>query len=52
LVDDRATDSRRPGEEAADPTARPWITLDTGADIAGQLQRQWGRLCHDNWRIN
>jgi uncharacterized protein (DUF58 family) len=52
LVDDRATASRRPGDEAAEPAARPWITLDTGADIAGQLQHQWGRLCHDNWRIN
>jgi uncharacterized protein (DUF58 family) len=52
LLDYRTTDRSRPGEEAADPAARPWITLDTGADIAGQLQRQWGRLCHDNWRIN
>jgi len=29
---------------------RPWISLDAAGDLADQLQRQWGRLCHDDWR--
>lgn len=29
---------------------RSWISLDTAQDVGEQLQRQWGKRCHDDWR--
>jgi uncharacterized protein (DUF58 family) len=37
--------------DAVVAAVRPWIALDATEDVAGQLQYQWGRLCHDG-RIN
>jgi hypothetical protein len=52
LIDDRTPrDAGSTGNTGA-TAAKPWIVLDASADVAGQLQVQWGRLCHDDWRIN
>jgi uncharacterized protein (DUF58 family) len=50
-------DDRRPGDAGSTgntvaTAAKPWIVLDATADVAGQLQAQWGKQCHDDWRIN
>ena len=52
LIDDQPPRNALPAWGVAGAGERPWIVLDTTADVAGQLQAQWGRLCHDDWRIN
>lgn len=48
LVDDRRPAWGSTG--SSDSPRRPWIALDTRADVAGQLQLQWGKVCHDDGR--
>ncbi len=48
LVDDQHPAGVSTGP--SDSPFRPWIALDTRADVAGQLQHQWGKVCHDDGR--
>jgi hypothetical protein len=50
VLEDSSRDGLDSVSPAAAPAVRPWISLDAAGDIAEQLQRQWGRLCHDDWR--
>jgi uncharacterized protein (DUF58 family) len=50
VLEDSSRDGPDSVSPAAEPTVRPWISLDAAGDIEEQLQRQWGRLCHDDWR--
>lgn len=50
VLEDSSRDGLDPAEWYPTPGGRAWICLDAGGDVAEQLQRQWGRLCHDDWR--
>ncbi len=50
LVDDHPPEQAGSGGQGS--RVRPWLAVDTRADVAGQLQQQWGRVCHDDWRIH
>lgn len=52
LVDDCVQVAGGVRERSVGTAVRPWISLDTSADVAGQLQHQWGKRCHDSGRNN
>ena len=50
VLGDSRRDEADPVSAGAGAAVRTWISLDAAGDLADQLQRQWGRLCHDDWR--
>ncbi len=52
LVDDRVAVVSGIRDPSAGRAVRAWISLDSSTDVAGQLQHQWGKRCHDNGRNN